>query len=751
MSDGWRKFFSFVLGFVFTVAFILFVLGLVVRRDLLAPDLYTQALSENDVYDRIYTELLADPAVQEAFKDATGVQIDLITEELYAQIVGGLYLIVPPSQMEAGADRFFTQMTSYLRGDTDQLPENLDLGQAVTPEALADNIARAATTVAVASIDRATPIVLEKTAPIVEDEIVDYLDNISRGILGPLPGRLFRMTVSGMTTAASEQLTTLLLGPAAATTSDETRTQIEGALAADDLVEAVSLAATERLTLLVTERIAANEARLAETQALIGISGAAQALGQTRDQVVGGLNQARSYMILLGQLLWPLAIVMLICIVLIVWLNNDSLADMLQSVGWTLVISSGLVMVVWLIVRFVAESRLSTALAATAVGPASLDGIIDDVVASLLNGVWGSVWTMALPFMIGGLIALAFGYSKELLRFLSNLLEPIWDYKWTVLAALFGLLVVAPLLWGLLTSDSRAANQPCNGHVELCDRPVNEVAYASSHNSMSIAEYGWVWPMHDGTITDQLNAGVRALLVDSHYITDNEGEPEFMATLPPGAITFINTAVDNFTPPAQEGLWLCHQFCALGYSPFDDMLVEVRTFLEENPREVLFMVIQDAVTPEDTEEAFVAAGLEPYIYDHPTDAAWPTLRTLIDSNERLIVLAEEEGPPPSWYGNVWDVTEETPYTFIFTEDFNCNVNRGDTGKPFFLLNHWIQRGAPNRVDGAIVNEYDFLLARAQQCAVERGQMPNFIAVNWYRQGDLFDVVDTLNGVYAPSE
>ena len=27
-------------------------------------------------------------------------------------------------------------------------------------------------------------------------------------------------------------------------------------------------------------------------------------------------------------------------------------------------------------------------------------------------------------------------------------------------------------------------------------------------------------------------------------------------------------------------------------------------------------------------------------------------------------------------------------------------------------------------------------------------MPNFIAVNWYGQGDLIDVVNTLNGVEA---
>jgi hypothetical protein len=93
---------------------------------------------------------------------------------------------------------------------------------------------------------------------------------------------------------------------------------------------------------------------------------------------------------------------------------------------------------------------------------------------------------------------------------------------------------------------------------------------------------------------------------------------------------------------------------------------------------------------------------------------------------------------------------ETPYTFVTNDDFSCAVNRGGEDKQFFLLNHWIQRGSPNRVDASIVNEYDFLLNRARQCAEERGKLPNFVAVNFYQNGDVFRVVDELNGVAAPA-
>ena len=49
-------------------------------------------------------------------------------------------------------------------------------------------------------------------------------------------------------------------------------------------------------------------------------------------------------------------------------------------------------------------------------------------------------------------------------------------------------------------------------------------------------------------------------------------------------------------------------------------------------------------------------------------------------------------------------------------------------------------------DAEKVNAYEPLLARARECERIRGQIPNLIAVNFYRRGDLFRVVDTLNGV-----
>ena len=53
---------------------------------------------------------------------------------------------------------------------------------------------------------------------------------------------------------------------------------------------------------------------------------------------------------------------------------------------------------------------------------------------------------------------------------------------------------------------------------------------------------------------------------------------------------------------------------------------------------------------------------------------------------------------------------------------------------------------PKPSDAAAVNAYAPLLARARARQRIRHHLPNLLAVNFYKRGDLFRVVDALNGV-----
>jgi len=73
-------------------------------------------------------------------------------------------------------------------------------------------------------------------------------------------------------------------------------------------------------------------------------------------------------------------------------------------------------------------------------------------------------------------------------------------------------------------------------------------------------------------------------------------------------------------------------------------------------------------------------------------------------------------------------------------------SRGTLGS-LFLLNHWINtKPTPKPSKAAVVNVYSELLGRAEECEKERHHLPNIVAVDFYRMGDLLRVVNHLNGL-----
>ena len=203
-------------------------------------------------------------------------------------------------------------------------------------------------------------------------------------------------------------------------------------------------------------------------------------------------------------------------------------------------------------------------------------------------------------------------------------------------------------------------------------------------------------------------------------------------------------------------MYLCHTFCEVGATSLGSVLRDVHTFLVTHPNEVVVVINQDYVTPEDFVGAVDAAGLGDLVYRGPTDGDWPTLRQMIDRNQRIVFLAENRAGGAPWYHLAYKaITEETPYTFRGVPLLNdparlpasCRPNRGPKGAPLFLINHWISTDpVPKPSDAQAVNAYGPLLRRVRRCEEIRDHVANLVAVNFYRRGDAFRVVDTLNGI-----
>lgn len=268
------------------------------------------------------------------------------------------------------------------------------------------------------------------------------------------------------------------------------------------------------------------------------------------------------------------------------------------------------------------------------------------------------------------------------------------------------------------TEEAGAPPEPkCNGHDALCERRYDQVSFAMTHNAMSNAEAGWIAPNQNYGITRQLEDGVRGMMLDTY---EEDGE-----------------------------ILLCHQYCLAGSQPLVDGLEEIAIFLETNPSEVVSIIFQDDITHAQTTGAFEDSGLIDFVYAHGLDEPWPTLSEMIEANTRLVASQEnlQQVPEFPWLMHVWEHAWDTPYSFAAPEDFVCDPNRGDPSNALFLVNHFLTAplgGDPAPAD--MVNHDPLFIDRARQCEDEGNALPNLVAVDFYDIGDLFGVVDSLNGL-----
>jgi hypothetical protein len=302
--------------------------------------------------------------------------------------------------------------------------------------------------------------------------------------------------------------------------------------------------------------------------------------------------------------------------------------------------------------------------------------------------------------------------------------------------------IIAGLALATGLTGTAAARQPerCNGEAALCDRPLERVVLPAAHNAMSARSLGWQIPNQQVAVPEQLALGIRGLLIDTYY----------------GHRLADGTVVNDPAPTAGSELFLCHVLCQLGATPLQDALGAIRAFLEAHPDNVLVIVNEDGIAPEDFAGAVRRSGLLRHVYKAPPPGpgrAWPTLRQLIVRRQQVVMLAERDASGVSWYHEAYDgILQETPYTWpepgLLTDparwEASCRPNRGGETGSLFLLNHWSPPFAPDPAVSAQVNAPGVIAGRAATCARVRGRVPNLLAVDMVLSGDVVAAARWLN-------
>jgi hypothetical protein len=351
------------------------------------------------------------------------------------------------------------------------------------------------------------------------------------------------------------------------------------------------------------------------------------------------------------------------------------------------------------------------------------------------------------------------------------------------LFGVFGVMVLGFMATGGIAIAAVAANttEPtanpeangCNGSIDLCLQPVNQVVWPASHNAMSSSAYNFLGAEHTITVAEQLNAGARFLMLDAYYgyednglvrtnlaggvnrqqLEKERGKEAVQALDRMGALT--GTAD---TSGKKQDVYFCHDFCELGAVKATDVLGDVKSFLDRNLTEVVILDFEDYVKPKDLHRALDDAGLLPRLRTlDPTKLATTTMLDLVEPKHasdkenprRLIVVSEKHGEGQKWEVPTESLFQETPFTFSSVKGFSCDPNRGGTDKPLFLVNHWLRPdGPPDPAEANTVNSRTVLTNRFTSCIKRRNTLPNAIAVDFTSIGDFYPTINRFNGAVA---
>lgn len=709
---------------MFVVAFVVFALATAIRWTLLDPRWHQSVLEDVGAYERVYDEVLVDPELAEITSDLlSNLPVDR------SVVDANLRLVVPIATLRSTVERTSVSITEYLRKRRD----DVDAVYLLDPiRSRLQELETALVADLVRSLEPSFVDALEEF----EVKLDALVDDVRAGIR---PTQFPDITV---VEPLVEPLTAVILHGVPEVTP-ALRVQVEALVRVGDINGALALAVPHYDADRPLNAFRDLESRVGSSR----YDFAADTVAREQDRV---LDAVRGFRGIAGDILPAITVVAVamaaIALSGLAWTARSSIAGAARILALVLAVGAAALAGTWFAIRLALGDPFTGLTHPESGLPASVRALMGDIGRRARGSFEATILDVVVVTLVGSALVIVVGIALPALLALTA--SPR-GRRLVGAAAVAGAIAAWVGSGALVRSGGAEATRlVCNGREDLCDRPLDEVAFVMSHNAMAASELGWISANQDLSLRAQLDMGVRGLMLDWWYWEDTDRFTELAdgADLPPEYVAFLSRLLaEHFVP--RPGTFLCHAICRLGSTPLVDGLRDIRRWLDENPNEVLVIIAQDEIDPDDGVAAMRAAGLDEYAFVPPRtlSATWPTLRQLIDSGKRLVLFVERADKAPApWYTNAYDYMMETPYTFRGPTEMSCEPFRGGRGKPLFLLNHWIQRAAPSRVDAGTVNEADFIVDRARRCAKERGALPNFIAVDFVNVGDVFGATNRIN-------
>lgn len=229
--------------------------------------------------------------------------------------------------------------------------------------------------------------------------------------------------------------------------------------------------------------------------------------------------------------------------------------------------------------------------------------------------------------------------------------------------------------WGLigtlLVNISNAYGADVSTRLELQHRldyqvPLTYATFIGTHNSYNASDWGYPYPNHRRDPIDQLNAGFRVINYDVHTL-------------------------DSILSPSEH---LCHMSSdsSLTCSPLDNSfsygLEQLNSWLENNPGEVVLLVLEDYINDRrhDESAADISSKIGNKVYKPNADEKYDagmcyslplstlTKQQVLDAGKQLIIVESRAcSTYATWESWVWAMT----YQAYYANEYKNSVTRFD--------------------------------------------------------------------------
>lgn len=167
---------------------------------------------------------------------------------------------------------------------------------------------------------------------------------------------------------------------------------------------------------------------------------------------------------------------------------------------------------------------------------------------------------------------------------------------------------------------------------------------------------------------------------------------------------------------------------------FRQTMHEIRNYLENKPDKILTLFLDFSTNINELIDIFQELGINRYIYTYDAQEGWAPVKTMIETNKRLVVFSmQEHRNSPDWIHYVWNHAVEPYFSIWEAPVFKGEFLKGDPKNSLLIYNDY---NFPRKSDSANnlkyeTNQNPYLIEHIKNTWTNTGKTPNFIMLDRY--------------------